>query len=178
MAAGKEEGETMTPYGYRIIDGEALIDGEAAMILRMMFSLYLKGYTIADARHDSGFPQSITAAAFALSNPVYTGTEFYPRLISQETYDQVQEERKSRKRRPKGTDSRKHLPVTVKTQFRLGLLETGHVCGNPSPQEIATTIYRQIESHMPGMSEEPFSDRANEQTENQIRGFFRTLSSQ
>ena len=48
----------MVPYGYRIVDGQAVPDPVDAMNLRMMYSLYLKGFTIDDAAHDASDVQS------------------------------------------------------------------------------------------------------------------------
>ena len=68
----------MTPYGYKIVRGEALVDSEQALNIRTFFRLYLEGFTIDDAGHDAGIPKGRMATGMILSNPIYLGDGFLP----------------------------------------------------------------------------------------------------
>ena len=74
----------MTPYGYRIVRGEAVIDSEEALNLRTFFKLFLQGFTVEDARHDAGIKMSLAAVGMMLSNRIYLGDGFYPRIYDVE----------------------------------------------------------------------------------------------
>ena len=77
---GRKAGEGMTqthvPYGYRIEDGKALADEVAAEKLKSFFNEYLVcGSMLGRMR----------------KNRVYLGTDFYPRLIDDDTFQKAQE---------------------------------------------------------------------------------------
>lgn len=165
----------MTPYGYKIVNGEAVIDCKEATNLRMMFRLYLGGFTIIDAAHDAGVEKSATAASMALSNTVYLGTDFYPRLITQEMFDQVQEEKQRRNRHPANCDSRKFTDVPIKTKFRMKCLPTVQEC---SASQLTERIYDSIEAYREEFAEEAFSSKMDESTAAGIELLFQTLHQQ
>ena len=108
----------MTPYGYRIVRGEAIIDSEEALNLRTFFKLFLQGFTVEDARHDAGIKMSLAAVGMMLSNRTYLGDGFYPRIIDEETFEAAQTERAKRNRRPEGLNSCRLFPVPVASRFR------------------------------------------------------------
>ena len=62
-----------TPFGYRIENGVAVIDEDAAGKLRMLYANYLDG--------------------MSLMTEHYLGDDFYPAIIDKETFDRVQTER-------------------------------------------------------------------------------------
>ncbi len=112
----------MTPYGYRIVRGEAVIDSEEALNLRTFFKLFLQGFTVEDARHDAGIKMSLAAVGMMLSNRTYLGDGFYPRIIDEETFEAAQTERAKRNRCPEGSNSCRLFPVPVSSRFRLSVL--------------------------------------------------------
>ena len=77
---GRKAGEGMTqthvPYGYRIEDGKALADEVAAEKLKSFFNEYLVCGSMLGRM---------------LKNRVYLGTDFYPRLIDDDTFQKAQE---------------------------------------------------------------------------------------
>lgn len=133
----------MAPYGYKIVRGEALIDSEQALNLRTLFRLYLEGFTIEDAGHDANILKGQTATAKMLSNPIYLGTDFYPRIISDAVFQAAQEERAKRNRHPGNLDLRKLIPVQAANRFRLPASPSQ---GRMPAAELFSAVYASIES--------------------------------
>ena len=109
-----------TPYGYNIINGRAVIDEKKAEQLKLYFSGYLSGLSMADAARIARLPLSASTYSNLLKRKEYGGTDFYPAIIDpgyQEKLEQEWERRKEenshRRRKPaeKG--------VRVYTEFRL-----------------------------------------------------------
>ena len=84
----------MTPYGYRIENGRAYIVEDYAEKIRTFFARYLDGLSMESAGGD--IPLSAAGLGKLLSNRVYLGTDFYPQLIDQETFDRANAERAKR----------------------------------------------------------------------------------
>ncbi len=147
----------MAPYGYKIVRGEALIDSEQALNLRTLFRLYLEGFTIEDAGHDANILKGQTATAKMLSNPIYLGTDFYPRIISDAVFQAAQEERAKRNRHPGNLDLRKLIPVQAASRFRLSALPV--LSASPSQRrmpaaELFSAVYDSIEPQQEGFAPE------------------------
>lgn len=107
----------MTPYGYRIVEGEAVVDQNEGENIKKLFLLYYNGSTIKTSAAESGIPYSI--AQRALSNLIYLGTEFYPKIIDDELFEKVQKKRAKRNRYKPGRNMRRNHPIQIKRKFRL-----------------------------------------------------------
>lgn len=95
-----------TPLGYRIQNGKAEIEPEIAAFIREVFDAYLTGastYRIAkdftrrgilNASHKPSWNHG--SIGKILENRKYLGDEFYPPLIEQSVFEQVQDRRKQR----------------------------------------------------------------------------------
>ena len=83
--------QTHVPYGYRIEDGKALPDETAAASLKEFFNEYLACGSMRAAAKSSGIEKTHSVLARLLRNTTYLGTDFYPRLIDDETFQRVQE---------------------------------------------------------------------------------------
>ena len=70
------------PYGYRIAGGKAEIDPEAKEKLDAFFASYLAGASIDKAAKEAGINRRHSVMAKMMQNPLYLGTDYYPRLIS------------------------------------------------------------------------------------------------
>ena len=165
----------MVPYGYRIVDGQAVPDPVDAKNLRMMYSLYLKGFTIDDAAHDAGVPRKGSSAGSLLNNRVYLGTDFYPRLIQDDVFEKTQEERQRRARKPSITNLM-YSPVPVGMAFRLN--PSAEVGKASSAREATETIYSMIEPATEGISPDVYKPIADKETKNMIQVLFQTLCEQ
>lgn len=95
-----------TPLGYHIQNGKAEIDPEAAKLVQEVFATYLAGtstYRIAKDFAQRGILNASHTPSWnhgsigkILENRKYIGDEFYPPLIEQSIFEQVQIRRKQR----------------------------------------------------------------------------------
>lgn len=95
-----------TPLGYRIQNGKAEIEPEAAGLVREIFTAYLGGtstYRIAKDFTQRGILNASHKPSWnhgsigkILENQKYLGDDFYPSLIERSIFEQVQDRRKQR----------------------------------------------------------------------------------
>ena len=85
-----------TPFGYKIVDGKAIIDETDAAILKKLYQNYLAGKSLDTSAKEAGINCSHTSASKLLLNKKYLGDDYYPPLIDKETYDMVVEEKERR----------------------------------------------------------------------------------
>lgn len=95
-----------TPLGYHIQNGKAEIDSETAELVREVFTTYLAGtstYRIAKDFTQRGILNASHKPSWnhgsigkILENQKYLGDEFYPPLIEQSVFEQVQIRRRQR----------------------------------------------------------------------------------
>lgn len=92
---GRKAGEGMTqthvPYGYRIEDGKALADEVAAEKLKSFFNEYLVCGSMLAAAKKVDIEKTHSMLGRMLKNRGYLGTDFYPRLIDDDTFQKAQE---------------------------------------------------------------------------------------
>ena len=91
----------MIPYGYRIGKAKALIDPEEKEKLFRLFKAYAAGMRLKDCIAKAGIEKSAPTCKSMLSNRDYLGTDFFPQIISEDLFDEVQVELGRRKRPPK-----------------------------------------------------------------------------
>ena len=70
-----------TPFGYRIENGKAVIDKEAAEQIKVLFQSYLSGDSLATAAKKAGIKGFHSGIGRILRNKRYLGDEFYPAII-------------------------------------------------------------------------------------------------
>lgn len=80
-----------TPYGYIIVDGQAVIDKPIAEKLRALFVTFLDCGSMRAAAVKSGIEKTHSVIGRLLKNRVYLGDEYYPQIIDEEIFRQVQE---------------------------------------------------------------------------------------
>ena len=85
-----------TPYGYRIVNGEAVIDDVKAEQIRRLFELYLDGAGLATCSKETGINKTHASIGRILRDEKYLGTEFYPAIIDKELFDATEAERMKR----------------------------------------------------------------------------------
>lgn len=158
----------MTPYGYRIANGTAVVVPEEADAVRELFLSYLDGMSVRKSARKAGIQRGVSCVWGMLQNPVYTGTDFYPQIVEPRLFEAVQFERRKRD----GPDCRHRrtlCAVPVQYKFRLPL------CSAEKNSAAALTeyIYQAIEA---GEGKE-FSNTANENTNHQIRLMFQNCIS-
>lgn len=161
----------MTPYGYKIVKGKAMIDLEAARQVRDLFRLYLSGRSIKEAKEESGFPLSKGTAGHILERKVYVGTDFYPSIITKEMYDRVQEERERRRElygKVKFNMPQEANPVKRKFQIRFPRVPSNAFCPDDASLK-AQLIYSLIQASDTG------GEKITPSEKEQVEGFLHSL---
>ena len=82
-----------TPYGYRIDDGRAVIDEDAAEQVRLIYKFYLEGDSLITAASKAGIKSFHSGVSRMLRNSHYLGDDYYPAIIDRETFDKAETER-------------------------------------------------------------------------------------
>lgn len=82
-----------TPYGYRIENGKAIIDEQAAEQINTLFQSYLTGDSLAGAAKKAGIQAFHAGIGRMLRNKYYLGDEYYPAIIDSDTFEAVEAER-------------------------------------------------------------------------------------
>lgn len=85
-----------TPFGYRIVDGKAVVNEKEAEILKKIYENYLNGKSLKYSAKIAGIVMNHSSVSRMLLNKRYLGDDYYPPLIDKETYDRVVEEKKKR----------------------------------------------------------------------------------
>ena len=122
-----------TPFGYRIENGVAVIDEDAAGKLRTLYANYLDGMSLKYAANKAGIETYHASAKRLLMTEHYLGDDFYPAIIDKETFDRVQAERIKRAA-ALGRLDRKSTRKSPKipTQFSIGAIMEHY--DNPATQ--------------------------------------------
>ncbi len=134
-----------TPYGYRIENGIAVIDEDAAGKLRKLYENYLSGLSLKDAAAEAGIETYHGTAKRLLKTQHYIGDDFYPAIIDEEIFQKAQAELIKRaaalgrlNRAPK------EIAFKAPTVFRIRDVKRHF----PNPVEQAEYIYSLIEGEV------------------------------
>jgi len=82
-----------TPYGYRITNGKAAIDEQAAEQVKALFQSYLSGDSLATASKKANIKAFHAGISRMLQNKHYLGDEYYPAIIGPDTFAAAEAER-------------------------------------------------------------------------------------
>ena len=85
-----------TPFGYRIENGIAVIDDQAAEQIQALYKAYLSGDALRTAAKKVGIDAFHAGIGNMLKNPHYLGDEYYPSIINPDTFEAIQKERTRR----------------------------------------------------------------------------------
>ena len=75
-----------TMYGYKIINGKAVIDEQEAGIIISIFNGYISGLSMKATAANAGVLMQHSAVKRILMQDAYIGTDYYPAIISRETF--------------------------------------------------------------------------------------------
>ncbi|MGB9975893.1 recombinase [Thermovenabulum sp.] len=91
-------GEMMShiPFGYIIQNGRADVNEEEAVKIEKLFEAYLSGLSLTDAAQKAGIKRYHTSIARMLADKRYVEDKFYPPIISRDTFEKAQLERRRR----------------------------------------------------------------------------------
>jgi hypothetical protein len=84
------------PYGYRIENGQAVVDEDAAERIKILFQSYLSGDSLANAAKKVGITAFHAGVGRMLRNARYLGDGYYPSIIDRDTFAAVEVERTRR----------------------------------------------------------------------------------
>lgn len=82
-----------TPYGYRIENGKAVVDEQAAKQIKTLFLSYLTGDSLAMAARKADIKAFHAGIGRMLRNKYYLGDEYYPAIIDSDTFEAAEAER-------------------------------------------------------------------------------------
>jgi len=82
-----------TPYGYRIINGKAVVDEQAAKQIKTLFQSYLSGDSLATAAKKADIKAFHAGISRMLQNKRYLGDEYYPAIIDPDIFAAAEAER-------------------------------------------------------------------------------------
>ena len=106
------------PYGYKIVDGKAVIDEEQAERVRTLFEGYISGLALKTAAEKAGLQIFHGSAGRMFRNTHYLGDEYYPAIIEKELFDKAEEIRIARAGKLGRIRELEKVPdVTVDTHF-------------------------------------------------------------
>lgn len=133
---------THTPYGYKIVNGEAVIDEVKAEQIRKLFELYLGGAGLATCSKETGINKTHASIGRMLRDEKYLGTEFYPAIIDKESFDAAEVERMKRaKALGRIYEYQEERKEALLYKYRLGKVEPKF----KDPFKQAEYAYNQIE---------------------------------
>lgn len=79
-------------YGYRIIDGNPVIDEQEAEVIIGIFNGYISGMSLRDAAVNADKPMVHSMVKRIIRNVCYIGDDFYPAIISRQTFSKANAE--------------------------------------------------------------------------------------
>ena len=126
-------------YGYKIINGKAVIDEQEARIIISIFNGYISGLSMIAAAENAGATMPHSTVKRILMQKAYIGTDYYPAIISRETFAKATGRRLHRANQH-GCEKRYTAPTRHRA-FELAAAETHF----DDPAEQAEYIYSLIE---------------------------------
>ena len=134
-----------TPFGYKIVDGKAVIDETDAEIIKKIYQNYLDGMSLENSAKEAGVDYLHNSVSRILLNKKYLGDDYYPPLIDKETYDKVIKE-KERRTVALGRTNRIKPKDEIVIPYRFKIRKPTQNMLNPF--EDAAYIYSLIESEI------------------------------
>ena len=130
------------PFGYQIRNGRAEPDPTEAPQLKLLFELYIIGYSAAFSAREACIPRTAACCRKMLSNPIYCGTDYYPQLITPTQMEAAEKRRHEKDSLRKNRPGRKPChPLPVQMKFSLSELPA---LLPDDPSDLASVIYRCI----------------------------------
>jgi hypothetical protein len=84
------------PFGYTIQNGRAVVNEEEAVKIKKLFEAYLSGLSLTEAAKNAGIKRYHTSIARMLTDKRYVEDKFYPPIISRDTFEEAQLEKRRR----------------------------------------------------------------------------------
>lgn len=133
------------PLGYKIIDGEVVVDESVVEKIKATYRYYFEGKSLVDAAKEAGFKMNHVTVKRMLSNKKYLGTDYYPQIIDEDTIERFQKELTRRAGKLGRLDRKcKERNIMIPTSFRFKPAELTFA----DSFEQAEYIYSLIESEV------------------------------
>ena len=127
--------------GYKIDNGKAVVNEEEAEKLKEFFKLFLAGSSMAAAARDAGLSCHHTTLPLLMKRKAYTGTDFYPAIITTDFQQKLISEWEKRKGEgPRAPYVRAVRFVKINTEFTSSSPEPPHT----TPESYIMALYEQI----------------------------------
>ena len=84
------------PFGYTIQNGRAVVNEKEAVKIKELFEAYLSGLSLAEAAKKAGIKRCHASITRMLTDRRYVEDKFYPPIISKDTFEKAQLERRRR----------------------------------------------------------------------------------
>ena len=136
----------MAPFGYRIVNAEAVVDAEEADMLRDFFERIVAGGQLKASAQEAGLTKVPATCKKMLSNPVYVGTDYYPQIIPPELFEAAQESVRKLSREKKGGKMIPDLPVYTGFMAQAGSLPQADGLADMDPKEYAVRLFERIKA--------------------------------
>lgn len=118
------------PYGYKIENGEIVVDAESAKRIEKLFDLYLEDYSLNKAGEMAGIKKCHGSISRMLSNHKYIGKFGYPSIIYEDIFDKVQV-KMAEKAKKLGRDNHKSKVIEREILTNFDYLELKKEFDNP-----------------------------------------------
>ena len=126
-------------YGYKIINGKAVIDKQEASVIVNIFNGYISGLSMKASAENAGVFMQHSAVKRILMQDIYIGTDYYPAIISWETFAKANGRRIHRA--SQHSCEKRYTAPPIHEAFDLAEAETHF----NDPVQQAEYIYRLIE---------------------------------
>ena len=131
---------THTPYGYKIINAQAVVDDPIAEKVRQLYAEYLESGSMRAAAKKVGIEKTHSVIGRLLKNKVYVGTDYYPQIVDGEIFKKVQELRGSNARSQNRIKEFEAPPELELKDYKLDKVEEKYT----DPYQQAEYAYSQI----------------------------------
>ncbi len=98
-------------FGYKMENGNAIIQEQEAAIIRQIFSNYISGMSLKNSAIAAGKPMVHSTVKNILRQKCYIGDDFYPAIIDAEVFAKAQEELLHRAEKHFSGKLRKEPPI-------------------------------------------------------------------
>lgn len=134
---------TYTPYGYKIINAQAVVDDPIAEKVRQLYAEYLESGSMRAAAKKVGIEKTHSVIGRLLKNKVYVGTDYYPQIVDGEIFKKVQELRGSNARSQNRIKEFEAPPELELKDYKLDKVEEKYT----DPYQQAEYVYSKIEEY-------------------------------
>ena len=131
-----------TPFGYRIVNGVAVINESEAEYVRRIFDNYISGMSLKEAAKAAGHPIVHSSVKRMLTRACYCGDDFYPTIIDADKFQEANRKLRSRSASANQTGKKRRSVPQPQTDFIFLPPEIHY----DDPNEQAEYLYSLIES--------------------------------